>query len=233
MARENLFRPASAIINEVLLDERVDENPWPSLPKPVNMARATNRMRQQLRPFLPAARILPEFQRLKDGARTASLEALVQYVENNWISSTVWPPAAWSVYMLPIRTNNDVEGWHNSLNRRANNRVHLPFYLLVELLHQEARLVFIQIKLVSDGKLSRIQRKKYRLLQSKIFKHWEDFNNDEITARRLLKLCRSVHKIWSFHVVVSQRTAMNGNETGTVEYSTELGETRFYDKSER
>ena len=367
MARENLFRPASAIINEVLLDERVDENPCPSLPKPVNMARATNRMRQQLRPedptdlsfelseenipdgflksdvssngkrhlifatrqqlqqlvksknwyvdgtfklcrqpfsqlftinafvrsseqakqvpllfalmsgrrqcdyravlqaaidllpsppevrsitldfetalwnmfrdllpsvslkgclfhwtqalwrkvqelgleppyrndsrtykyirklmalpFLPAARILPEFQRLKDGARTASLEALVQYVENNWISSTVWPPAAWSVYMLPIRTNNDVEGWHNSLNRRANNRVHLPFYLLVELLHQEARLVSIQIKLVSDGKLSRIQRKKYRLLQSKIFKYWEDFNNDEITARRLLKRC--------------------------------------------
>ena len=105
-------------------------------------------------PFLPAARILPESQRLKDGARTASLEALVQYVENNWISSTVWPPAAWSVYMLPIRINNDVEGWHNSLNRRANNRVHLPFYLFVELLHQEVRLVSIKIKLVSDGKLS-------------------------------------------------------------------------------
>ena len=68
-------------------------------------------------PFLPAARILPEFQRLKDGARTASLEALVQYMENNWISTTVWPPAAWSVYMLPIRTNNDIEGWHNSLNQ--------------------------------------------------------------------------------------------------------------------
>ena len=29
-------------------------------------------------------------------------------------------------------------------------------------------------------------------------------------------------KIWSFHVVVPQRTAMNGIETGTVEYSTEL-----------
>ena len=31
------------------------------------------------------------------------------------------------------------------------DRVHLPFYLLVELLHQEARLVSIQIQLVSDG----------------------------------------------------------------------------------
>lgn len=100
-------------------------------------------------------------------------------MEENWITST----------MLPIRTNNDIEAWHHGLNSRANNRVHLPFYLLVELLHQEARLVSIQIRLVSDGKLSRIQRKKYQLLQSKIFKHWEDFNGNEISARRLLKLC--------------------------------------------
>ena len=78
--------------------------------------------------------------------------------------------------MLPMRTNKDIEGWHHSLNRRANNQVHLHFYLLVELLHKEARLVSIQIQLVSDGKLSHIQRKKYRLLQSKIFKYWEDYN---------------------------------------------------------
>ena len=32
----------------------------------------------------------------------------------------------------------------------------------------------------------------------------------------------TIRKIWSFPVVVPQRTAMNGNETGTVEYSTEL-----------
>ena len=32
----------------------------------------------------------------------------------------------------------------------------------------------------------------------------------------------TIRKIWSFHVVVPQRTAMNGNETKTVEYSTEL-----------
>ena len=52
-ARENLFRPAPAIVNEVLLDERIDENPCPSLPKPENMARAANRLRQQLRPEDP------------------------------------------------------------------------------------------------------------------------------------------------------------------------------------
>ena len=144
-------------------------------------------------PFLPEADIPPMFQRLRDSATTAPLLELVEYIADNWVTSTMWPPSCWSVYMLPIRTNNDIEGWHHSLNRRANNRVHLPFYLLVELLHQEARLVSIQIQLVSDGKLSRIQRRKYRLLQSKIFLHWEDYNNSEISARRLLKLCSYVN----------------------------------------
>ena len=91
--------------------------------------------------------------------------------------------------MLPVRTNNDIEGWQHSLNRRSGNKVHLPFYLLVELLDQESHLVSIQIRLVSDGKLSRIQRKKYWQLQERVFKHWEDFNFKEISARRLLKLC--------------------------------------------
>ena len=144
-------------------------------------------------PFLPEADITLMFQRLSDSATTTNLQALVQYVGDNWVSNAMWPPSCWSVYMLPIRTNNDIEGWHHSLNRRASNRVHLPFYLLVELLHQEARLVSIQIQLVSDGKLSRIQRKKYRLLQSKIFKHWEDYNANEISARRLLKLCSYIN----------------------------------------
>lgn len=68
-----------------------------------------------------------------------------------------------------------------------------PFYLLEELLHQEARLVSIQIQLVSDGKLSRFQRRKYCLLQSKILKYWEDYNSSEITASRLLKLCSFIN----------------------------------------
>ena len=144
-------------------------------------------------PFLPEADIPPMFQRLSNSATTGSLLALVEYVADNWITSTMWPPSCWSVYMLPIRTNNDIEGWHHSLNRRANNRVHLPFYLLVELLHQEARLVSIQIQLVSDGKLSRIQRRKYRLLQAKIFEYWEDYDSSNISARRLLKLCSYVN----------------------------------------
>ena len=48
-----MFRPAPAIVNKVLLDEWIDQNPCPSLPKPENTARAANRLRQQLRPEDP------------------------------------------------------------------------------------------------------------------------------------------------------------------------------------
>ena len=90
---------------------------------------------------------------------------------------------------IPVRTNNDIEGWHHSINRRANGRTQVPFYLLVDLLHQEARLVTIQIRFISEGKLSRIQRRKYRLLQARLFTHWDEFSNNKISALRLLKLC--------------------------------------------
>lgn len=53
MARENLFKPASAIVNKVLLDEIPDDDPCPAIAKPENMARGANRLRQQIRPEDP------------------------------------------------------------------------------------------------------------------------------------------------------------------------------------
>ena len=140
-------------------------------------------------PFLPVDDKSPMFSRLRLQATTPQLEDLINYMEHTWINSIIWSPSSWSIYMLPVQTNNDIKGWHHSLNCRANGKVNLPFYLLVELLHQEARLVSIQIRLVSEGKLSRIQRKNYRLLQAKLFKFWEDHSNGDLSARRLLKLC--------------------------------------------
>ena len=42
-ATEDLFKPASAIVDEVFLDN-LDDRPCPSLPKPANLARAANRL---------------------------------------------------------------------------------------------------------------------------------------------------------------------------------------------
>lgn len=71
---------------------------------------------------------------------------------------------------ISTETNNDIEGWHNALNRRAQGRCSLPFYMLIDMLYTEAKLTLVEIKLVSDGKLSKFQGKVYRQQQRKIFK---------------------------------------------------------------
>ena len=91
--------------------------------------------------------------------------------------------------MKSIRTNNDIEGWHLGLNRRASGKSQLPLYLLISLLHREARRTSLQIRLVSEKKLRRIQMKKFRDLQTKIFDLWEEFNSGARSARKLLKAC--------------------------------------------
>jgi len=55
-----------------------------------------------------------------------------------WVESTVWPPSMWSVFRQPVRTNNDVEGWHCRLNVKAN-RGRLNLYQLIQLLHAESQ----------------------------------------------------------------------------------------------
>ena len=70
--------------------------------------------------FCPTPRYHPEeFFKLKRKARTEQLKAFANYLEHNWIVTNTWPPSCWIVYLRAIRTNNDVEGWHNGLNRRA------------------------------------------------------------------------------------------------------------------
>ena len=144
-------------------------------------------------PFLPHDEIVHVFHQLQIEATTAPLEEFMEYVENTWINSNVWPPSCWSVYKEAVRTNNDVEGWHNSLNRRASGRCQMPFYLLINLLYREARLASLQIRLVSEKKLKRFQRKKYRNVQTKIFKYWEEFENGQRSSFQLLKACSHVN----------------------------------------
>ncbi|PFX12765.1 hypothetical protein AWC38_SpisGene23227 [Stylophora pistillata] len=48
----NLFKPASEVVNEVLMEE-LTEDPCPSLPRPINLAKAANHLRQRLRPTDP------------------------------------------------------------------------------------------------------------------------------------------------------------------------------------
>ena len=142
-----------------------------------------------LRAFLPEGEIRPMFEQLRAQAATDQLQQFAEYVAETWINSITWPPSCWSVFQMTVRTNNDIEGWHNGLHRRASGKWSMPFYLLLDLLHQEARLTALRIRLISEKKLKRIQRAKYRSLQAKIFNHWDDFSNERNTAEQLLKQC--------------------------------------------
>ena len=87
-------------------------------------------------PFIPPRQISRMFLRLEVQAQTEPLQNLVAYIRRQWIESTVFLPKNWSVYQQAIRTNNDFEGWHNALNRRAGGQSSLSMYSLIELLER-------------------------------------------------------------------------------------------------
>ena len=144
-------------------------------------------------PFLPYQEIPHVFRGLQTEATTEPVSDLVRYIAINWINGTMFPPKDWSIYGEAVRTNNDVEGWHNALNRRAFGRSHLPLYQLIELLYKEAQLVNLLMRLVSNKKLVRIQRKKFIRYQKKIFILWEQYANRERNVQQLLRACSELN----------------------------------------
>ena len=63
-----------------------------------------------------------------------------------------------------------IPGWDHAPNRRAMGR-HLPFY-----------------ELVSNQKLTRIQRRAYRQLQSKVFGFWQKYENGEKNSGPIIEI---------------------------------------------
>ena len=139
-------------------------------------------------PFLPETEIHPMLNHLQRQA-PVPLQTFTEYVSSNWINGTTWSPPDWTVFKKAVRTNNDIEGWHHGLNCRASGRGQLPLYLLIQLLHKEAKLTALQICLVSDRKLKRIQRQKYHDRQTKLFDLWDEYEANVWSAKRFLKAC--------------------------------------------
>ena len=138
-------------------------------------------------PLLPAEHIQPAFTGISSTAvEDDAVDQLLTYVSSTWLDSTVWSTENLSVYGQHVRTNNDVEGWHRRLNQRAR-RADLPFYLLVRVLHEEASMVSLQVRLLSDGKLRRQSRKKYRELNGRLLTLWREYAAGERTTSSLLR----------------------------------------------
>lgn len=138
-------------------------------------------------PYMPLEHIEELFVRFyRKAGGSHQLISLLNYVKDTWINSTIWPPHTWCVFGRSIRTNNDVEGWHNRINLKAR-KGKLNFYLLVKLLHDEAKMVNLQVRLLSEGKVLRKQQNKYTKHHGQLVKLWDKYNNDERSAKQLLK----------------------------------------------
>ena len=139
--------------------------------------RSTHKLCRQLMalPLIPATDIPSVVADLRKQAFSESLRSLFDYVDKTWLQNLVWPPSAWCAYRRAIRTNNDVEGWHYRLKRKARS-CHLPLYVLIRLMHEESQVCSMHVKLVSDRKLKRTQKRKYLELHSRLNKLWGSSN---------------------------------------------------------
>ena len=86
-----------------------------------------------------------------------------------------------------MRTNNNIEGvapWPQPPSLQTAPLVH-PHSAP----KQRGKLTVLQICLLSNWKLKRNQRRKYRELQTKLFDLWDKYEANEQSAKRLLKAC--------------------------------------------
>ena len=76
-----------------------------------------------------------------------------------WRQSSTFGVRNWSVFVASVRTNNDLEGWHNRINSRMNSTGPVPLYLLQEL-YKEATAIPMQARLLTEGKLEMLHRNR-------------------------------------------------------------------------
>ena len=143
-------------------------------------------------PFLPQEQMAEAFLQVDQRTPDASIPVM-DYVYSTWIHSSIFKVHQWSVFMSPVRTNNDVEGWHNRFNNNVVTRGPVPFYHLVTELCAESTDIPVQLNLVPEGKMKRYQRKRSRQIQGQIFGQWKQYVHREITTSQLLRECAFVN----------------------------------------
>ena len=188
-AEDDIFRPASSIVNEVLLSKLPSNTACPSLPQVDHLIRAANRLRQSKRPqdpkdlefILQEGHLPANF--LQAGVKmrsrrhlifaTAEQLKILSKAKQWYVDGTVvcgWNTALHHQCIYPPRRICQTGAtclcphvWPEKEGLQAGPQRDLEpyaFYMVVQLLYNEATLTNLCIRLVSDKKLRRIQRKK-------------------------------------------------------------------------
>lgn len=138
-------------------------------------------------PYLPEKHIEEAFLELQ---RMASLKPcltrLFQYFETTWILG-FWTPKDWSVYLNPMRSEEEVEGWIKQLSSKAG-RSSLPYYQLIVLLHEECQAVGGHLRIAKKRKVITEQRRSRAQVES-LFVKWEKHKKGQLSVSLLLSAC--------------------------------------------
>ena len=154
-----------------------------------NHANVTSTVRRLFSlPFLPHATMAQVFTQISEESDQADdrIQRLLTYFNNAWFHSPIWSPRSFCVYHRLVRTNNDVEGYHNRLNRKCRKE-HPPFYQLLEVLYKEASIVEITAKLVTNQDVRLHRKKRTKYVQQKICDLWDLYDQGHIEPMAFLE----------------------------------------------
>ena len=95
--------------------------------------------------LVPASKVRSCFDKLnetvdeiQDDSLRGKYQDFSNYILTQWIEGIIFTVEDWVVYMLSVRTNNDLEGFHNRLNIRSTSKK-LRLDPLVQLMYSEAK----------------------------------------------------------------------------------------------
>lgn len=143
-------------------------------------------------PNLPPNHVKDSFDQLKlrlpVSEHTNALRELFAYFETNWVNSAKTPPETWSTWRRAVRTNNNVEGWHNRLNSACASP-HPNLYLLIWELGKETSYLPLQIRLVAQENLLRRVTREAAEKQDSLIALWDRYEANTISTSAFLREC--------------------------------------------
>ncbi|ELU13342.1 hypothetical protein CAPTEDRAFT_186014 [Capitella teleta] len=131
-------------------------------------------------PLLPQNNIPSQWNRLNSLCSIPGLSEFSQYVGNTWIHVHKPPraPECWSVHQMSVRTNNDIEGWHNRLKTRGKS--HRTFYDLIQVMHEENSLLDWNLARIRSEVLDRRQNRDYMAANEELRVLWDTLDCGEV-----------------------------------------------------
>ena len=153
---------------------------------------------------LPKNHIVPAFENLTSTIKPDNVKMyeMVQYFNKTWIQGTLFTPDSWCWFDKPIHTNNDLEGYHNKLNKKADGKS-FNVYKLLQLLGRDAKDVSRDAVLLQQGDLKRHQKRTTIRYHKKLQQLWDEYKVNPIgyTYMTLLdrgSLCMKPSAVWDY-----------------------------------